>query len=90
MAKNLTASVESLCNQGKIHLLKDLIERENIHGWRCLAIRYDRHALVYRAAVALNALIGWTQHSADSMQENYGTALGGSRSSSATDLSVSM
>lgn len=30
--------------------------------WRGLATRYDKHAIVYRAAVVLNAVIAWTSN----------------------------
>ncbi len=33
--------------------------------WRALATRYDKLAIVYRAAVVLNAVIAWTQHLSD-------------------------
>ncbi len=32
-----------------------------LEQWRDLAPRYDAHALAYRAAVVLNAVIAWTQ-----------------------------
>ncbi len=40
---------------------RNVIERQYCHlkQWRGLATRYDKHALVYRAAVVLNAVIAW-------------------------------
>ncbi|MCV7090525.1 transposase, partial [Mycobacterium interjectum] len=33
--------------------------------WRALATRYDKLAIVYRAAVVLSACITWTRHMGD-------------------------
>ncbi|MFK4762413.1 IS5/IS1182 family transposase, partial [Microbacterium sp. ZW T5_45] len=33
--------------------------------WRGLATRYDKLAIVYRAAVVLNAVIAWLHHLGD-------------------------
>ncbi|SMX96910.1 Transposase DDE domain-containing protein, partial [Brevibacterium sp. Mu109] len=33
--------------------------------WRGLATRYDKLAIVYRAAIVLNAAIAWLQHLSD-------------------------
>lgn len=33
--------------------------------WRGLATRYDKLAIVYRAAVVLNGIIAWLQHLSD-------------------------
>ena len=43
---------------------RNVIERRYCHTkqWRGLATRYDKHAVVYRAAVVLNAVIAlWTK-----------------------------
>lgn len=37
----------------------------HIKQWRGLATRYDKHAIVYRAAVILNAVIAWTRQLSD-------------------------
>jgi hypothetical protein len=37
----------------------------HIKQWRGLATRYDKHAVVYRAAVVLNAVIAWTRQLSD-------------------------
>lgn len=46
---------------------RNVIERRYCHikQWRGLATRYDKHALTYRAAVLLNAVIAWTRHLSD-------------------------
>ncbi len=36
-----------------------------IKQWRGLATRYDKHAVTYRAAVVLNAVIAWTKQLSD-------------------------
>jgi transposase len=43
------------------------IERHYCHikQWRGLATRYDKHAIIYRAAVVLNAVIVWTRPLSD-------------------------
>ena len=42
---------------------RNVIERRYCHikQWRGLATRYDKHAVNYRAAVILNAVIAWTR-----------------------------
>ncbi len=42
---------------------RNVIERRYCHikQWRALATRYDKHAVVYRAAVVLNAVIAWSR-----------------------------
>ena len=42
---------------------RNVIERGycRIKQWRGLATRYDKHAVIYRAAVVLNAVIAWTK-----------------------------
>lgn len=42
---------------------RNVIERRYCHikQWRGIATRYDKHAIVYRAAVVLNAVIAWTR-----------------------------
>lgn len=42
---------------------RDVIARRFCHlkQWRGLATRYDKHAITYRAAVVLHAVIAWTQ-----------------------------
>ncbi|WP_347125461.1 IS5 family transposase [Microbacterium sp. SY138] len=42
---------------------RNVIERRYCHikQWRGLATRYDKHAVIYRAAVVLNAVIAWTR-----------------------------
>lgn len=42
---------------------RNVIERRYCHikQWRGLATRYDKHAVVYRAALTLNAVIAWTR-----------------------------
>jgi len=46
---------------------RNVIERRYCHikQWRGLATRYDKHAVNYRAAVVLNAVIVWTRHLSD-------------------------
>lgn len=46
---------------------RNVIERCYCHlkQWRGLATRYDKHAIVYRAAVILNAVIAWTRQLSD-------------------------
>ncbi|WP_244373400.1 transposase [Rhodococcus sp. ZPP] len=43
---------------------RNVVERRFCHlkQWRGLATRYDKLAIVYRAAVVLNTVIAWTQH----------------------------
>ena len=42
---------------------RNVIERQYAHlkQWRGLATRYDKYAIVYRAAVGLNAVIAWSK-----------------------------
>ena len=42
---------------------RNVIERNycTIKQWRGLATRYDKHAVVYRAAVVLNAVLAWSR-----------------------------
>ena len=46
---------------------RNVIERRYCHTkqWRGLATRYDKHAIAYRAAVILNAVIAWTRQLSD-------------------------
>ncbi|MGV2901376.1 IS5/IS1182 family transposase, partial [Microbacterium sp. AGC62] len=46
---------------------RNVIERQYCHlkQWRGLATRYDKHAIVYRAAVILNAVLAWTKTLSD-------------------------
>ena len=46
---------------------RNVIERRYCHikQWRGLATRYDKHAITYRAAVVLNAVIAWTRRLSD-------------------------
>ena len=46
---------------------RNVIERRYCHikQWRGLATRYDKHAVVYRAAVVLNAVLAWTKTLSD-------------------------
>lgn len=46
---------------------RNVIERRYCHikQWRGLATRYDKLAVVYRAAVILNAVIAWTRQLSD-------------------------
>lgn len=46
---------------------RNVIERRYCHlkQWRGLATRYDKHAVIYRAAVVLNADIAWTRALSD-------------------------
>jgi transposase len=46
---------------------RNVIERHYCHikQWRGLATRYDKHAIIYRAAVVLNAVIVWTRQLSD-------------------------
>jgi transposase len=46
---------------------RNVIERHYCHikQWRGLATRYDKHAIIYRAAVVLNAVIVWTRPLSD-------------------------
>ena len=42
---------------------RNVVERRYCHlkQWRGLATRYDKHAIIYRAAIVLNAVIAWTR-----------------------------
>jgi transposase len=42
---------------------RNVIERgfNVLKQWRALAVRYDKHALTYRGAVVLAAIITWLQ-----------------------------
>ena len=44
-----------------------MIERRfcDVKQWRGLATRYDKHAIVYRAAVLIHAAIAWTKQFSD-------------------------
>lgn len=46
---------------------RNVIERRycDTKQWRGLATRYDKHAIVYRAAVILNAIIAWSRYLSD-------------------------
>lgn len=46
---------------------RNVIERRYCHikQWRGLSTRYDKLAIVYRAAVILNAVISWTRQLSD-------------------------
>lgn len=46
---------------------RNVIERRYCHlkQWRGLATRHDKHAVIYRAAIILNAAIAWTKASSD-------------------------
>ena len=46
---------------------RNVIERRYCHikQWRGLATRYDKHAVIYRAAVVLNAVLAWTRALSD-------------------------
>lgn len=46
---------------------RNVIERGycRLKQWRGLATRYDKHAVIYRAAVILNAVIAWTSTLSD-------------------------
>lgn len=46
---------------------RNLVERSfaPLKQWRALATRYDKLAIVYRAAVVLSACITWTRHIGD-------------------------
>lgn len=46
---------------------RNVIERRYCHikQWRGLATCYDKHAIVYRAAVVLNAVIAWAKALSD-------------------------
>ncbi|KHL04276.1 transposase [Sinomonas humi] len=46
---------------------RNVVERRFCHlkQWRGLATRYDKLAIVYRAAVVLNATIAWLRHLSD-------------------------
>ena len=46
---------------------RNVVERRYCHikQWRGVAARYDKHAIVYRAAVLLNAVIAWTRQLSD-------------------------
>ncbi|WP_313479217.1 IS5 family transposase [Microbacterium sp.] len=46
---------------------RNVVERQYCHlkQWRGLATRYDKHAIVYHAAVILNAVIAWTKQLSD-------------------------
>ena len=48
---------------------RNVIERGycRIKQWRGLATRYDKHAVVYRAAVVLNAVIAWAKTLSDTL-----------------------
>jgi transposase len=46
---------------------RNVIERAYCHlkQWRGLATRYDKHAITYRAALVLNAVIAWARRLSD-------------------------
>lgn len=46
---------------------RNVIERRYCHlkQWRGLATRYDKHAIIYRAAVVLHAVIAWARQLSD-------------------------
>jgi transposase len=46
---------------------RNVIERRYCHlkQWRGLATRHDKHALTYRAALVLNAVLAWTRRLSD-------------------------
>jgi transposase len=46
---------------------RNVVERRFCHlkQWRALATRYDKLAIVYRAAAVLNAVIAWTKNLSD-------------------------
>lgn len=46
---------------------RNVVERQYCHlkQWRGLATRYDKHAIIYRAAIILNAVIAWTRQLSD-------------------------
>lgn len=48
---------------------RNLVERSFalVKQWRGLATRYDKLAIVYRAAVVLSACITWTRHMGDTL-----------------------
>jgi len=50
-----------------LHKQRNLVERSFalLKQWRGLATRYDKLAIVYRAAVVLSACITWTRHLGD-------------------------
>jgi putative transposase len=48
---------------------RNIVERRFCHlkQWRGLATRYDKLAIVYRAAAVLNAVVAWTRHLSDTL-----------------------
>ena len=46
---------------------RNVIERSYCHikQWRGIATRYDKHALIYRAAIVLHSVITWTKALSD-------------------------
>jgi transposase len=46
---------------------RNVVERRFCHlkQWRAIATRFDKLAIVYRAAVVLNAVIAWTRYLSD-------------------------
>ncbi|KLO64217.1 transposase [Dermacoccus sp. PE3] len=46
---------------------RNVIERSYCHlkQWRGIAARYDKHALIYRAAIVLHSVITWTKALSD-------------------------
>ena len=48
---------------------RNLVERSFalLKQWRGLATRYDKLAIIYRAAVVLSACITWTRHLGDTL-----------------------
>ncbi|WP_425503436.1 IS5 family transposase [Jiangella mangrovi] len=48
---------------------RNVVERSfnQLKQWRGLATRFDKLAIVYRAAVVLNAVISWTRHLSDTL-----------------------
>ena len=48
---------------------RNVIERQYSHikQWRGIATRYDKHAIIYRAAVVLNAIIAWAKTLSDTL-----------------------
>lgn len=48
---------------------RNVIERQygRIKQWRGIATRYDKHAIVYRAAVVFNPVIAWAKTLSDTL-----------------------
>ena len=57
----------AVCLDADAYKGRNVIERQYAHlkQWRGLATRYDKYAIIYRAAVVLNAVLAWSKALSD-------------------------